>query len=75
MILKNYIIELLPDINPIGLQPEDSLKEIGASSVDRMDVIVGIQEILGVKVPMVEFAEAKNVQEIVDILYPYVSKV
>ena len=48
---------------------EDSLKDLGANSIDRMDIIVETMEELGIKIPMVNFGKCKNMKDIVDIYY------
>lgn len=69
LIMKEIIAEILPDIDLEKITTEDSLKEIGANSIDRMDIIIGLMEKLGLKIPLVEFGQLKNIQGIVDLLY------
>ncbi len=68
-IMKEIIAEILPEVYPGQITPEDSLRELGANSVDRMDIIIELMERLGVKIPLVEFGQLKNIQGIVDLLY------
>ncbi len=69
LIMKEIIAEILPDIDLEQITKADSLKEIGANSIDRMDIIIGLMEKLGLKIPLVEFGQLKNIQGIVDLLY------
>ena len=39
------------------------------NSVDRMEIIVETMRKIGVKINMLEFANIKNIQEMVDFLY------
>ena len=48
---------------------KDSLKEIGANSVDRADIIMFTMESLNIRIPMVKFGNAANIGDIVDIMY------
>ncbi|OYO76132.1 polyketide biosynthesis acyl carrier protein [Lachnotalea glycerini] len=66
--LSEIMIEYIPELNGVTFTMEDSLHELGANSVDRMDIIVDIMEELGVKVSITKFANAKNIKEIIDIL-------
>jgi polyketide biosynthesis acyl carrier protein len=68
-ILKESFNEIIPDIPVDSIRIEDSLKDLGANSIDRADIIMLAAETLNVVVPMVEFAKARNIGEIVDILY------
>ncbi|MGC6177115.1 acyl carrier protein [Lacrimispora sp. 38-1] len=67
--MKESISIILPDIEPDQLSIDDSLKEIGANSVDRMDIIIDMMEKLDIKIPLIEFGELKNMGEIVDLLF------
>lgn len=67
--MKESISIILPDIEPDQLSIDDSLKEIGANSVDRMDIIIDMMEKLDIKLPLIEFGELKNMGEIVDLLF------
>ena len=69
-IVKKNINIILPDIDIDSVKIEDSLKDdIGANSIDRMDILVQSMKDLGIKIQMVEFGKAKNIQGIVDILF------
>jgi polyketide biosynthesis acyl carrier protein len=69
LVMKSIIVEILPEIDSEQISIEDSLKEIGANSIDRMDIIIETMEKLGVKIPLVEFGQLKNIEGIVDLLY------
>lgn len=66
--LKKLITEALPYIEPEHIRLGDSLKDLGANSIDRMDIIVGIMEALEVRIPLVEFGKLNNIEGIVDLL-------
>lgn len=67
-ILKRSIKEIMVDIDVDSLKMEDSIKALGANSIDRMEIIVMAMEEMGVKIPMLEFARAKNIGEIIGVL-------
>lgn len=67
-VIKRSIEEIVPDINSENLTMEDSLKEIGVNSVDRMDIIVTTLEELDLHKKMVQFGGLKNIGEIVDVI-------
>ena len=68
-IIKNNIADIVPEILENGIRIEDSLKELGANSVDRMDIVIKTMETLEIKIPLVELGRAANIQSLVDLLY------
>lgn len=72
-LLKKAIEEILPEINLEEITLEDSLKEIGANSSDRAEIIYMTMEEVHVKLPMVTFNNAKNIGEIVEYIFKKVS--
>ena len=66
--VKRSIAEIM-DISMNEIQTSDSLKDIGANSIDRMDIIVMAMEEAGLKIPMMEFAKLKNIDGIIDVIY------
>ncbi len=68
-LLKDVVVEIIPDINPEQIKIEESLKDLGANSVDRMDIVIRAMEVLDIKIPLVEFGEVNNIQGLVDLLY------
>lgn len=62
--LIDVIAEILPDVDLASIHPESTLVELGANSVDRMEIISELLEVCGAQVPMVEFVGASTVREI-----------
>ncbi|MDQ0059008.1 acyl carrier protein [Paenibacillus harenae] len=67
-IVKESIGEILFDLDLSLVQPQHSLKELGANSIDRMEITVRAMEMLSLKIPLVEFGKVSNIQGLVDIL-------
>ncbi|WP_024772248.1 acyl carrier protein [Aquimarina macrocephali] len=67
-VVKNVIIEVLPDINPDQVLIERNLRELGANSIDRMEVVTMSMEELDLKIPLMSFAQVSNIQGMVDVL-------
>ncbi|WP_297958227.1 phosphopantetheine-binding protein [uncultured Ruminococcus sp.] len=57
------------DMDESEINVQESLRDLGANSVDRMEIIVETMRKIGVKINMLEFANIKNIQEMVDFLY------
>lgn len=67
--LKSSIIEVFPEFVTQELCLEKSLQNIGANSIDRAEIIMLTMERLKLKKPMLDFAQAKNIGELVDIFF------
>ncbi len=67
VILSN-IFDVLYELEGTDIKITDSLKSLGANSIDRVDIIMASMESLGVKCDMIEFKDAKNIDEIASIL-------
>lgn len=67
--MKEVIYEYLPELEGQDIVITDSLKSLGANSIDRVDIIVDTMEKISLKVPMVEFGGLKNIEEIIDVMY------
>jgi polyketide biosynthesis acyl carrier protein len=68
-VLKSHLVEILPDLDPSSIGPGDSMKDLGANSIDRTDVVIQTMESLGVKMPLHELSGASNLQQLADLLY------
>lgn len=65
--MKEIIADIM-DMDASGITESDSLKALGANSIDRADIIVTTIEEVDVKIPMMSFSNAKNIGEIIDII-------
>ncbi len=68
-LIKNSIREIVPEINADTVKIEQSLRDLGVNSIDRVDIIIMTMENLNIKMPLVEFGKLKNIDGIVDLLY------
>ena len=50
--IRDAISMVLPDADTDSLTCEDSLKEIGANSVDRAEILIMLMDDAGVKLPL-----------------------
>jgi polyketide biosynthesis acyl carrier protein len=67
-IVKNTIMEVLPDVKPEMITIDKALKDLGANSIDRMEVVTMSMEELGLKIPLMSFAQVSNIEGLVDVL-------
>ncbi len=61
--------KVIPKLKNHMFQPEDSLKDLGANSLDRSEIIEMVMESLSLQIPRVNVFGAKNIGELADILY------
>jgi polyketide biosynthesis acyl carrier protein len=68
-LVRRNLLGVLPELDPASVDEEKSMKDLGANSIDRADVVIQTMEQLGVKLQISELAEAKNLRGLVDILF------
>ena len=69
--VKKMTLEVLPFIPADDITIGKSLVDLGANSIDRMEVVTRSMEELGIKVPMIEFGKVKDLQGLVDVLHKF----
>lgn len=68
-LIARHAGDVLPRLQNHAFQPTDSLKELGANSVDRSEIIMMTLESLSMRVPLIDMAKAKNIGELADIIH------
>ncbi|MEK3904685.1 MULTISPECIES: phosphopantetheine-binding protein [unclassified Paenibacillus] len=68
-IMKLKMIDILPDLTPGQIRREVSMKDLGANSIDRFDIISDTMDELKLKIPLLQFGSFKNIGEVVDFLH------
>lgn len=66
--IKDNIYDVLPELEGEQIKESDSLREIGANSIDRADIIMSTLERFDLKIPMVNFGKAKNIGDIISVI-------
>lgn len=72
-VVKKVTLEVLPFLPPEKVTIEKSLKDLGANSIDRMEVVTRSLEMLGLNIPLVEFGKVRNLRELVDVFNKFVN--
>ena len=73
-VVKNNILEILTELDAEKVKADVSMSELGANSIDRMDVVIKSMEDLSLEIPLVEFAKVGNIGGLVDLLYSKLTK-
>lgn len=68
-VIVRHAREVIPRLESHQFQPSDSLRALGANSVDRADIIMMTLESLAVNVPLVAMAKAENIGELAGIIH------
>jgi len=68
-LIVNHTCKVVPELKNHTFKPEDNLKELGADSLSRSEIIDMLIESLSLEVPRVKIFGAKNIGELVNILY------
>ncbi|KFG74627.1 acyl carrier protein [Streptomyces mutabilis] len=66
--LKEVFVDVVPEVEIDRITLQDSMRDLGANSIDRAEIITETMEQLDIALPMVSFAEARNIGDIVAVL-------
>jgi len=67
-LVKDHLMDNLEDLDPSAFDPARSMKDMGANSLDIVEVVSCTMRDLKVKVPRAELSTLTNVNELVDLL-------
>ncbi len=68
-IIVSHICEIIPELENHSFEPGDSLKSLGANSIDRAEILTMTLESLSLHIPLVELASASNIGELVETIH------
>ena len=66
--VHEVVIGILPATAAAGVAGDKHLKELGADSVERVEIVLGILERMGLTEPMSSFSELPSVDALVDFV-------
>jgi polyketide biosynthesis acyl carrier protein len=61
--------EVIPALEDRHVRFEDSLKALGANSIDRSEIVMMTLASLSASIPLIEFARAENIGGLADIIH------
>jgi polyketide biosynthesis acyl carrier protein len=61
--------EVVPSMESHAFIPEDSLRELGANSMDRAEIVMSVMETLSLSIPRIELFGPRNIGELVDLIH------
>jgi polyketide biosynthesis acyl carrier protein len=68
-IITGHVREVIPELKDHDFQHDDSLKNLGANSIDRSEIVIMTLESLSLRIPLIEMAGAENMGELATILH------
>jgi polyketide biosynthesis acyl carrier protein len=68
-LIVRHTREVLPVLEAHDFKQTDSLKALGANSIDRADVIMLTLEALSLSIPMTAMARAENMGQLAGIIH------
>jgi polyketide synthase PksN len=67
-LISRHAKEIIPELANVPIGPTDSLRDLGANSVDRADILMLTVESLALNVPLAAFHGAQNIGELAELL-------
>jgi polyketide synthase PksM len=66
-VVKEQVLRVLDGVSPHSVTPETSLRELGANSIDRVEVAIFSMERLNLDVPRAAFSNVHDLRGLVDL--------
>lgn len=68
-VVTKHLIEAVDGLTPDAIDPARSMKELGANSLDIVEVVSSSMRELKIKIPRSELAKLTNLDGLVDLLH------
>ncbi len=65
-VIKKHMLENLEDLNESDIDPQKSMKDFGANSLDIIEVVSCSMRELNIKIPRSELADINTIDELAD---------
>jgi acyl carrier protein len=67
--VKTYLVDAVDDLDPDAINPALSMKDLGANSLDIVEVVSRTMRDLKIRVPRAELSTIENIDGLVDLLH------
>jgi acyl carrier protein len=71
-VVKRHLVDTIEELEGVEIDPAKSMKDLGANSLDIVEVVSSSMRELKVKVPRSELNKLTNINELVDLLHAIV---
>ena len=68
-IVKGHLVDTIEELEGVEIDPAQSMKDLGANSLDIVEVVSCSMRDLKVKVPRSELNTLENIDQLVDLLH------
>jgi polyketide biosynthesis acyl carrier protein len=68
-IVKSNTLNVLPDLLPADITIDKNLTDLGANSVDRVEIVLYSLDDLHLKIPIAELHGVRDIRALVDLLF------
>lgn len=68
-VITGHVREVVPGLSAHSFVHDDALRDLGANSLDRSEIIMMTLESLSLRIPLVETAGASNLGELAGVLH------
>lgn len=68
-IIVGHTREIVPGLDDHAFQLSDSLRALGANSIDRSEIIMMTLESLSLRIPLIDLAKAENMGELAGLMH------
>ncbi len=72
-VIKKNIVANIDDVDPGTIDPQKSMKDYGANSLDMIEVVSTSRRELKIKVPRSELADINNIDQLAEKFLQYVN--
>jgi acyl carrier protein/polyketide biosynthesis acyl carrier protein len=73
-VIKRNILDNLEDLEESSIDPEKSMKDLGANSLDIIEVVSCSMRELNIKIPRTELADVKTIGQLADKFMEQIGK-
>ena len=73
-VIKKNMVDNLDDVEIEEIDPQRTMKDYGANSLDIIEVVSCSMRELNIKIPRSELADIKNIEELADKFRDYAEK-
>lgn len=68
-LIVKHTCAVIPKLASHVFKRTDSLRELGANSIDRSEIVIMTLEDLALNIPLVEVSRASNIGELADLIH------
>jgi acyl carrier protein len=73
-VVTRHLVDTIEELEGVEIDPAKSMKDLGANSLDIVEVVSCSMRELKVKVPRSELNKLENIHQLVDLLYKTVQE-